>query len=80
MTAMYSGAGFGEKNLEKTPLKEVAHEPHHLLDRLRHQRTTKALEPAKESKIEELLQKFAVDCRIKGIQVRLRNPFWGFSM
>ena len=62
--------GFGEKFLEKDPLKEVAHEPLHLLDRLRHQRTTKALSPEKEAKIEELVEKFIVDCKIKGIQVK----------
>ena len=62
--------GFGEKYLEKDPLKEVAHEPLHLLDRLRHQRTTKVLSPEKESKIEELVEKFIVDCKIKGIQVK----------
>ena len=62
--------GFGEKFLEKDPLKQVAHEPLHLLDRLRHQRTTKVLSPEKETKIEELVGKFIVDCKIKGIQVR----------
>lgn len=60
--------GFGEKHLEKDPLKEVAPEPLHLLDRLRHQRTTKTLDQEKEAKIEELIQKFVVDCRIRGIQ------------
>ena len=62
--------GFGEKFLEKDPLKEVAHEPLHLLDRMRHQRTTKLLSPDKEAKIEELVEKFIVDCKIKGIQVK----------
>ena len=58
------------KGLEKDPLKDVAHEPLYLLDRLRHQRTTKTLDSEKESKIDDLIQKFIVDCKIKGIQAR----------
>ena len=60
---------FGEKNLEKKPLVEVAREPIELLDHLRYQRTTKQLDPAKEARIKELLDRILTDCKIKGIQV-----------
>jgi len=65
---------FGEKDLEKDPLKEVSNEPLHLLapliDRLRHSRATKQLEPSKEAHISELLERLLTDCKIKGIQVK----------
>ena len=64
-----TAAVFGEKNLEKNPLVEVAREPIELLDRLRYQRTTKQLDPAKEARIKELLDRILTDCKIKGIQV-----------
>jgi len=71
---------FGEKDLEKDPLKEVSNEPLHLLapliDRLRHSRATKQLEPSKEAHISELLERLLTDCKIKGIQV---NPPYSFT-
>ena len=64
-----SVAVFGEKNLEKQPLKEVESEPSNLLDRLRYQRTVKQLDPSKEARVSLLLERLKVDCQLKGIQV-----------
>lgn len=62
--------------LEKDPLKEVAPEPGHLINRQRHQAPTKVLAPEQEARVQRLLARLSRDCNTKGILVSHLPFIW----